>query len=322
MAEDDATFIEMINLSIEGDEDEAMKQTLASFWQPFMGVTISKETEGLYLFRFYHNVDVERTLDMYPCTFLNNLFLLNQIHGLDSGFRFEAVLKRLGNFLGEFVSSDPNNFHRSWNSYMQIRIKKDVRTPIVGTKKLRHEKGNWFTVSFVWEKLPNVCFICGMLDHTEKFCRCLLESHVKQVVHHFSPEIRASRRNQSTIGSRWLVEGPAVPNGGGTDRAYFGRGENHGTNAVNTLFQGVVNSAGNQILNDHALGDNMEGRKSDGNSSDGFTFTNSKRRRPLNDGPNNDPDQVTNNNSSGFVNTSIMKNPPTAGHGFQVRRQK
>lgn len=43
-----------------------MKQTLALLWQLFMGMTVTEEEQSVYAFRFYHEVDVERVLEMSP----------------------------------------------------------------------------------------------------------------------------------------------------------------------------------------------------------------------------------------------------------------
>lgn len=84
---------------------------------------------------------------------------------------------------------------------------KDVRIPLVSSKRVRHKKGEWFEIFFVYEKLPNFCFICGMLDHTKWFGRSLLDQKEKPIMRKFDPELRASYcRNNNFIGVRRLRE--------------------------------------------------------------------------------------------------------------------
>ncbi|KAJ8765838.1 hypothetical protein K2173_015792 [Erythroxylum novogranatense] len=201
----------------------AMRHTLASVWQPLMGMQVREVKTGLYVFQFFHAVDVHRILDMRPCTFDNHLLILDrfgvssspfavplyhvpfwiQVHGLPSGFRSARVLQDIGNKIGQFLELDPTNFERSWNSYLRMRVSWDVRRPLREGFKLRHDKGDWFTVGFTYERLPSFCFLCGLLSHTERFCPTLLDFAPGQAVRRFSASLRAlSRWEQRNIGDR------------------------------------------------------------------------------------------------------------------------
>ncbi|XP_037494734.1 uncharacterized protein LOC119370531 [Jatropha curcas] len=259
MADDKHISVQMANLSVTGEEDDvlvfvedeelstgsdtslclvghfltdktinfqAMKQTLASLWRPFMGMLVNEEGNGFFRFQFYHKVDVDRVLDMAPWTFNNQLLILGrvegnttlseiplfetplwvQIHKLDDGFMIERVAVRLGNELGSFLDSDPNNFTGPRRSYMRLKYLHDVRNPIRQTLKLRAKAGNWFYPTLAYERLPSICFLCGFLGHTERFCRKLLNEGSVSLVRKFGPEIRVSNRRSLRIGERWLRE--------------------------------------------------------------------------------------------------------------------
>lgn len=144
-----------------------MKQTMAALWKPSEGMSVKEVAEGLFLFRFYHTVDRERVLSMGPWTFNNHLLLLEkmegyedpkevplfmfsiwvQIVGLKSGFNSEHVLERIGNEMGVCLECDENNFAKaknfssSWNSYMRMRVKLDVRKPLWKEHYLRRKGG-------------------------------------------------------------------------------------------------------------------------------------------------------------------------------------
>ncbi|KAJ8899785.1 hypothetical protein K2173_019485 [Erythroxylum novogranatense] len=96
----------------------AMKRTLTPLWRPFMGVTIHKEEDDMYLFQLYHEVDV---------------------HGLRSGFMSEHVAKKINNALGEFVESNPKNYEKSKKKFMRLRNQHDVRRTIHQLMRLRKD---------------------------------------------------------------------------------------------------------------------------------------------------------------------------------------
>ncbi|KAJ8752257.1 hypothetical protein K2173_003893 [Erythroxylum novogranatense] len=181
--EDDIS-IDMANLSVEGEEDEgvviegkeivedgidcsmclvgrfhserninfnAMKHTLASLWRPFMGVTIHEEEDDTYLFQFYHEVDVNRVMEMSPWTFDNQLLLLermddyshpSEVHGLRSGFMSEHATEKIDNALGELVESDPKNYDKPKKKFMRLRYRQDVGgTMEVGDESMQNRIG-------------------------------------------------------------------------------------------------------------------------------------------------------------------------------------
>ncbi|KAJ8760378.1 hypothetical protein K2173_014348 [Erythroxylum novogranatense] len=93
----------------------AMKHTLAALMKPVMGMSVREVNGGVYLFQFYHKVDVDRILDMSPWSFnnqallmkkmgdydhpcdvpLNHLYLWVKVFGLRAGFKSESVRKRV-----------------------------------------------------------------------------------------------------------------------------------------------------------------------------------------------------------------------------------
>ncbi|KAJ8900479.1 hypothetical protein K2173_025256 [Erythroxylum novogranatense] len=200
----------------------AMKQTMAALWRPFMGVSIREVDGGLYIFQFFHEVDVNRVLEMSPVTFNNNLLILARMNGFTHPgdvplFHFDIWVKvrslclvydrrlaeKIGNEISHFIAADPNN--RTWSKYMRVRVRLDVRNPLKKEIQLRKKQGEWFRPTLEYEKLPSFCYICGYLDHTERFCRSWLLTPGEVPQRQFEPELRASgHRNNLSIGARWL----------------------------------------------------------------------------------------------------------------------
>lgn len=91
---------------------------------------VKELSHNLFLFQFYHEVDITNILRGSPWTFdkkqliiqrlkegdnpkemtLNRLEMWVQIHDLQVGFMSEKVIKDVANYIGVFVESDPKNF--------------------------------------------------------------------------------------------------------------------------------------------------------------------------------------------------------------------
>ncbi|KAI4350923.1 hypothetical protein L6164_005326 [Bauhinia variegata] len=106
-----------------------MKERMANIWRPGRAVTIREINPGVFLFQFYHKLDITRVFNGGPWSFDNHMLILEpvkpgdivseiplfhvcfwvQIHDLPAGFITPIIGKHLGNFIGSFVEYDENN---------------------------------------------------------------------------------------------------------------------------------------------------------------------------------------------------------------------
>ncbi|GAU33334.1 hypothetical protein TSUD_165990 [Trifolium subterraneum] len=199
-----------------------MKACLADVWRP-----VKEATQGLYLFKFFHPLDVEEVLIGGPWTFDNftliidrlkigvalqdiPLFHVNfwvQIHDVPIGMMLETVGKGLANYIGEFVEYDKNNNTSFWRKYMRVKVRVDVRSPLKIEKKIKLNGGKGGVVKFKYEKLGLFCFVCGRLGHAENKCEVKYAMERDDGRRSWSNEIKAEvRRPGGRVGSRWLYE--------------------------------------------------------------------------------------------------------------------
>ncbi|KAM6549548.1 hypothetical protein CsatB_021224 [Cannabis sativa] len=214
---------------------QAMQNKMAVLWQPGRGMYVKELEHNLYLFQFYHEVDIERVMEGSPWTFdrvpliferlkqgenprtvmLNKLEFWIQIHNLTTGFMSERVIRDLGNYLGSFVKSDPNNFIGVWRDFFRVRVKINIDKPLKRKKKLERIGGIVCYAQFKYEDLSTFCFICGILGHSERFCEKLFDTPLDEIEKPYNLELKAApRRKNHTIGARWLRPG-SVNNSGG-----------------------------------------------------------------------------------------------------------
>ncbi|XP_012080776.1 uncharacterized protein At4g02000-like [Jatropha curcas] len=198
----------------------AMTQIMTFLWTPTLGIQPKELNGRLYIYQFCHEYDLNHIIEMSPWMFDNHLLLLEkmeghnhpmevplfytriwvQVHDLQVGFMSERVMRDIGEVIGEFVSTNLNNFTRMWKSYMRIRVRLDVWKPFRKGVRLKHMRGEWFCASFKYERLLSLCFICSLMGHTECFCLKHIEVAPVQAVRMYSVDIQAPNcHSQMTI---------------------------------------------------------------------------------------------------------------------------
>ncbi|CAI9777924.1 unnamed protein product [Fraxinus pennsylvanica] len=116
----------------------------------------------------------------------------------------------IGNYIGAFLSSDPNNFSGGWKAFLRIRVLMDVRLPLKRRMKLRKLGGEWIWVTFKYEKLPTFCFICGIIGHADSSCEKLYDAQGREIERPYGLFLKAPSRNVSASdGERWLCSSSA-----------------------------------------------------------------------------------------------------------------
>lgn len=134
---------------------------MAGFWHPACGVSIKEADTGVFLFQFFHHMDIQRVLKQGPWHFDNHLLVLGllqegqspidvplyivpfwvQVHNIPVGFMTEAVGKSIANFIGEFLEYDAKNNSHFLRLFMRIRVLVDVRKPLRRSKKIKKAGG-------------------------------------------------------------------------------------------------------------------------------------------------------------------------------------
>lgn len=206
----------------------AMQHTLATLWKPGKGVYIKAVEANLFLFQFYHVIDLNRVIEGSPwsfnrktlligrmnesmnprCVSLDTIDLWVQVHDMQPGFMSERILQEIGSQVGRYICSCPSNFKGIWREYMRIRITIDITKPLRRRMKVRKAGNEWSWITFKYENVPTFCFICGIIGHADKFCSKLFDVPENEITRPFGACMRAQLRKQNNlIGSKWLRNG-------------------------------------------------------------------------------------------------------------------
>ncbi|XP_037494534.1 uncharacterized protein LOC119370436 [Jatropha curcas] len=207
----------------------SMKSVLVDLWHPLGGITITDIGAKRFLFRFYNQVDMDRTVDGAPWLFNKNLLVWSKIKpdedplriplitadvwvivkNLKPRFMREEVAKSLGDFAGKFVSNDAKYLTESaeLEDYsMRIRTTLDIRQPLRRMKKLLDVKGEAFYVWFSYERIFVFCYLCGLLGHTDSYCEIRLRKKLDELIFGWDERLRALPRRNRRAPSQWLCE--------------------------------------------------------------------------------------------------------------------
>lgn len=140
----------------------SMQHTMSALWRPGKGVYVKELDANLYIFQFYHELDVRRVIDGSPWSFNRKVFIITrmegnnprcmqldsldlwvQIHELLVGFMSERIIQEVGNFIGVYVKSCPKNFVGGWKEYMRIRVRITLAKALKRRMKVRKSGDEW-----------------------------------------------------------------------------------------------------------------------------------------------------------------------------------
>ena len=76
----------------------------------------------------------------------------------------------IGASLGEVLEVDVADSGVQWGICLRVRVSLDVSRKLIRGKRIRGEEGEDWWVRFKYERLPNFCYRCGLLEHDLKDC--------------------------------------------------------------------------------------------------------------------------------------------------------
>ncbi|KAI8004921.1 Uncharacterized protein LOK49_LG08G03245 [Camellia lanceoleosa] len=245
---------------------EAMKSTLMTVWRPAKGMDFHVIGVNLFLFHFHHVADKRRVLLNGPWSFNKHLLLLNevdahlqpsevllseatfwiQVHNLPLISMTKAVGYLIGNKIGSTVDVEYGADRMAFGRYMRIRVTLNVAKPLRRGMKLAVHNRESVWVVFKYERLPNFCYFCGVLGHSEKECNTLLSQAETGTANamQYGPWLRADvqkprPRPMSPVASRSQSRGKVGATGLSGPEPELHRAEGPGVAATSSILEGA-----------------------------------------------------------------------------------
>ena len=193
---------------------ESVACTFKPLWRTDHGFTIRDMNDNKLVFVFEDEADWERVMlgepwayDKYlvifqrieedeaieEVTFTETSFWV-QLHSIPVCRMNQEVATILGSSLGKIAHITGSTTAADGGQAMHIRVSIDTTKPLCKGRKAMLEKGRETWISFRYERLPNFCYWCGHVTHSDKDCPHWLRN--KETLHledqQFGPWLRAS----------------------------------------------------------------------------------------------------------------------------------
>ncbi|KAG8367620.1 hypothetical protein BUALT_Bualt16G0091200 [Buddleja alternifolia] len=175
----------------------AFRDTLIGSFKPRRGMEIFRIDHYRFLFEFNHVVDMNRVLDNCPWNFDNELLLMKplpdnedplltrmdwadffiRVQGLPISKINHTFAKIIGNNIGQFMEFDLEKSGARWGASMRIRARINISKPLRRVLILSNPDGDEFELVFTYEKLPNFCYLCGIIGHISDYYELRYDEH-------------------------------------------------------------------------------------------------------------------------------------------------
>ena len=195
---------------------KAVAKTFRPLWRTKRKFEVSNAGDNIILFAFESEEDIEKVLLGEPWAFDRHLVVFQrydmsspiekllfhkvsfwvQIHNLPYSLLSSEVASSLGETLGEVTLPKDHTEMRGGN-FLRVRVAIDVSEPLCRGRRVKFDENEEGWVSFMYERLPNLCYWCGQLTHDDKDCSLWLRSRgsLAPSEQQFGPWMRASQYN-------------------------------------------------------------------------------------------------------------------------------
>ncbi|XP_058746370.1 uncharacterized protein LOC131619274 [Vicia villosa] len=170
---------------------------MISAWMLKNQVEIQELSKNLFIFKFSTKRDIEFVLKNDPWSLDRALLVLYRISGeeqpadlnLHTGIfwvrvyelplvlRIEAMARKLGNILGDYVEMDSKEAYRI-GRFLRLKVSMDLQKPLKRGAIVKFKEKN-LRVHFKYERLPTFCYIYGKIGHQLKDCETLEDMNKK-----------------------------------------------------------------------------------------------------------------------------------------------
>ncbi|CAL1402094.1 unnamed protein product [Linum trigynum] len=277
-------------------------------WRPTGRLDILDLNDRTFLVTFYNDQDFLHALTGGPWTILDHYLVVHQwspsfrtsdkphksvvawiqLPELPVHFYHREVLFALGNLIGRTVKLDYHTENLERGKFARLAVELDMTKPLATRIRL---DGSWQPV--LYENLPEICFECGRIGHTEEFC-------AKKAG---TTATTSSNAVETSLPSEEAAPSPEVPAGYGpwmqVTRKSRKQNRKVSQNPASSQYEdtgrGGVSGKVNQKTSQQGKGDQI--RINSGKDGKGKTVSKAVERK----GNNSNPRRKADGNGNGFL---------------------
>lgn len=170
---------------------DSMEQALGRVWCPLRGIDCKALGENKFLFIFHQASGKKKTLEEGPWNLLKELVVVAdldetktldelefnfipiwvQVSQLPLGMMNARTAEAIGDEIGEFLEANADDGCVVIGRFLRIKVRIDIRKPLMqGVTVIADSNGLERWCPLAYEHLPDFCYICGLLGHTDKLC--------------------------------------------------------------------------------------------------------------------------------------------------------
>ena len=191
---------------------DAIAATFKPLWRSKNGFRVKNLGNHVVLFIFDNEEEVDTIMANEPWSFDKHLMVLQrygkdsiveelsfnltqfwvQVHGIPLGFMNPTVAAGICETAGT-VSRNPKMPIEDGGGFMRVRVLIDITQPLCRGRVICLEDDKELWVSFKYERLPNLCYWCGRLTHSDRDCDLWLDSEgtLEETDKKYGPWLRA-----------------------------------------------------------------------------------------------------------------------------------
>uniref|UniRef100_A0ACD5U8J1 Uncharacterized protein n=1 Tax=Avena sativa TaxID=4498 RepID=A0ACD5U8J1_AVESA len=175
---------------------DAMENALGPIWCPMKGIDVKDLGENIFLFTFHQASGKKKAVEEGSWTFDKGLLVMEEfdadkalddyvfnkipiwvrIFKLPLGMMNRATREKIGDQIGEYVGIVGVENGLAMGQYLRVKVKLVISKPLMrGTMVEVGEGGKVKWCPFEYEFLPDFCFICGIIGHTDRECSIKLK---------------------------------------------------------------------------------------------------------------------------------------------------
>ena len=174
---------------------DAIARTFSPLWRSKKGFSIKNNGDHIILFSFDNEAEVDRILSSEPWCFdkylmafskinkesalevcnFNKVSFWVQVYDIPLCYRNKEVAEQICETIGIIQHpKDPPDC--DGGSFIRVRVSFDISLPLCRGRLITLDDDREHWVSFKYERLPNLCYWCGRLTHSDKDCEKWIDS--------------------------------------------------------------------------------------------------------------------------------------------------